>query len=219
MLSIDFTKETSVGTGLRIQCLGAHCDDIEIGCGGRLLKLIRQDKVAEIHWVVFCSTPERKKEAEKSAALFLEHTEHTVTFHNYKDGYTPVQWSDIKDRFEELKSDINPDLIFTHTRGDRHQDHLTIHNLTWNTFRNHLILEYEIPKYDGDLGQPNFFVALDKKVVNRKIGFIKSAFKSQVEKQWFDDELFKGLMRIRGVESVSKTGFSEAFYARKLHIN
>lgn len=216
MLSLDFDKKVSGGDGLEILCLGAHCDDIEIGCGGTLLRLIREGKVAYIHWVVFCSTPVRKKEAESSAGLFLDHTVHTVTIHEFRDGYTPGQWSAIKDTFEQLKTNVNPDLIFTHTRDDRHQDHRTIHDFTWNTFRNHMILEYEIPKYDGDLGQPNLFVSVEKKDADRKKEIILNSYESQKEKHWLDEKLLASLMRLRGMECVSTTSFAEGFYSRKI---
>jgi len=219
MQKLKFSFDHSKSEGLKILCLGAHCDDIEIGCGGTILKLIQQYDIEEIHWVVFCSNTTRKKEAEESASQFLEGVKSKVIVHNFKDGYTPAQWSEIKDEFETLKKIISPDVIFTHTRDDRHQDHRTIHNFTWNTFRNHMILEYEIPKYDGDLGRPNLFVPLDEKITNRKIEITKSSFKSQAEKQWFDDELFKGLMRIRGMESVSEFGLAEAFLVRKIILN
>lgn len=214
MKSFEFNHKE--GSGLQILCIGAHCDDIEIGCGGTVLKLIGDQRVARIHWIVFCSTPERKKEAEKSASLFLNNTDHLVTIHDFKDGYTPHQWSRVKDHFEKLKETEDPDLIFTHTRDDRHQDHRTIHNLTWNTFRNHTILEYEIPKYDGDLGTPNVFIPIEKKILDRRNRILKDCFISQLGKQWFDEELLNSLPRVRGVECASDTKFAEAFYGRKI---
>jgi len=219
MRSLQFALGEKENRGLKVLCLGAHCDDIEIGCGGTILKLIQQYNIEEIHWVVFCSNELREKEARKSAGLFLKGAENKIIkVHSFRDGYMPAQWSEIKDQFEELKKQADPDVIFTHTREDRHQDHRIVHNFTWNTFRNHMILEYEIPKYDGDLGQPNLFVSLDKETVSHKIEILKNSFQSQSGKQWFDDELFKGFMRVRGVESASDSGLSEAFYARKITI-
>jgi len=216
MQKLKFSFDHSKSEGLKILCLGAHCDDIEIGCGGTILKLIQQYDIEEIHWVVFCSNTTRKKEAEESASQFLEGVKSKVTVHNFKDGYTPAQWSEIKDKFEKLKKIISPDVIFTHTRDDRHQDHRTIHNFTWNTFRNHMILEYEIPKYDGDLTTPALYVEVDRETAERKNRIILESFQSQQNKHWLDDELLNSLMRIRGVESVSESGFAEGFHVRKM---
>src|ERR1700680_3141622 len=163
----------------RVLCLGAHCDDIEIGCGGTILRLLDQNPHLEFYWVVFSSTPRRKREARKSAQLFLNKTVASrVVFKNFRDGYFPFQGTGIKDFFELLKKSFVPDLIFTHSRDDLHQDHRLICSLTWNTFRNHLILEYEIPKYDGDIGRPNFFVPLDEPLYGQKVDHLLEAFES-----------------------------------------
>lgn len=205
------------GQPIRILCLGAHADDIEIGCGGTVLKLLAEYQDLEVYWVVFSADAERRCEAQKSASLFLKAAkQRTVIIRDFRDGFFPYIGTNIKEYFEELKQEIVPDLIFTHYRDDRHQDHRTISDLTWNTYRNHLILEYEIPKYDGDLGLPNCFVSLDGSICREKIRFLRSAFSSQKEKRWFDEEVFLGLMRLRGVEAGGLSQYAEAFYARKI---
>lgn len=202
---------------LKILCLGAHSDDIEIGCGGSLLKLFDSYKVSFVKWIVFSSNDIRKAEALESASAFLKNVENKdVEVLNYRDGFLPQNAYEIKDYFEKIKKEINPDIIFTHYRDDRHQDHRLVSDLTWNTFRNHLILEYEIPKYDGDLGVPNTFINIDEKFVDKKVEVLLSAFNSQRNKHWFDKENFTALMRIRGMESAVK--YAEAFYARKIII-
>jgi len=201
---------------LNILCLGAHCDDIEIGCGTTLLKMIKMNLVKSVYWVVFTSNEVRKKEAHECAGLFLENvSEKKVSILSFKDGFLPAVWTEIKKEFEEIKNEFEPDLIFTHYREDRHQDHRTVSDLTWNTFRNHLVLEYEIPKYDGDLGQPNLFVPAGENLLNLKYDYLSGCFKSQLGKQWFDRELIEALMRIRGTECAAAEKYAEAFYLRK----
>jgi LmbE family N-acetylglucosaminyl deacetylase len=201
----------------RILCLGAHCDDIEIGCGGTILRLLRENPEIEIYWKVFSSTPVRKREALHAASLFLAPAKKKkVVILNYQDGFFPSLHAQIKGEFEKLKNKFLPDLILTHYRHDLHQDHRTLCELTWNTYRNHLILEYEIPKYDGDLGSPNLFVDLKESVCRAKLGYLRKAFASQQKKHWFTEEVFSALMRLRGVEAGSSTRFAEAFYARKI---
>jgi LmbE family N-acetylglucosaminyl deacetylase len=207
------------GGCLRLLCVGAHCDDIEIGCGGTILKLVAARPRIEVHWVVFSSNDQRKKEALKSAAAFLEKVPtHTVIVHNFRDGFLPYLGGAVKERFEQLKSDFSPDLIFTHYQRDLHQDHRLISDLTWNTFRSHLILEYEIPKYDGDFGAPNLFVNLDESLCAQKIEFIMDAFPSQSRKDWFSRELFNAVLRLRGMEASSRSGYAEGFYCRKVSL-
>jgi LmbE family N-acetylglucosaminyl deacetylase len=202
--------------GLKLLFLGAHCDDIEIGCGGTILRLMMEQKIKEIYWVVFTSNPERKKEALNSAFYFLsDFTSKRIEVKDLKDGFLPYQGVEVKNYFEEMK-EFNPDVIFTHCRGDLHQDHRIINELTWNTFRNHLIMEYEIPKYDADLSHPNFFVPLDAGVVRKKIQGLQTCFTSQTNKQWFDEATFTALLRLRGLECASSTKFAEAFHVRKL---
>lgn len=201
----------------RILCLGAHCDDIEIGCGGTILRLLRENPALEIYWLVFSSNRERKREAQKCAKLFLERAKSKrIAVLNYPDRYFPAHQRRIKSEFEKLKKQFDPDLILTHYRHDLHQDHRVLCELTWNTFRNHLILEYEIPKYDGDLGAPNFFVGLDRATCEKKAEYICDSFASQRSKQWFEAETFLALQRIRGVEANAPGKYAEAFYCRKL---
>ncbi len=202
---------------LNILLLGAHCDDIEIGCGGTLLKILDYYRVNQVKWIIFTSNETRKKEAMNSASLFLKEVKNKEIFiNNYRDGFLPTIMTEVKDYFETLKKSFNPDIIFTHYRDDLHQDHRLVNQLTWNTFRNHTILEYEIPKYDGDLGIPNFFVNLENKYVDKKIEILLKSFESQVSKHWFDRETFTALMRIRAMESANAGKYTEAFYARKL---
>jgi LmbE family N-acetylglucosaminyl deacetylase len=205
---------------LRVLCLGAHSDDIEIGCGGLILSLIKSHKEIEIDWVVFSAPPGRDREARQSARLFLKGVRRTnVTLKQFRDGFFPNQAADIKDEFERLKGEVLPDLVLTHYRHDRHQDHRVLSDLTWNTFRDHLILEYEIPKYDGDLGTPNCFVPLDKSTCSQKVKHLQTVFKSQRDKQWFAAETFMALMRLRGMECRARHCYAEAFYARKLALD
>ena len=197
-------------------CLGAHSDDIEIGCGGTILTLLEQYEKVAVQWVVFSASELRAQEARVSAAAFLATvSERHVDVKSYRDGFFPFCGAEIKGEFEAIKREFAPDVIFTHYRDDRHQDHRLISDLTWNTFRSHLVLEYEIPKYDGDLSQPNFFVPLSESVCQRKIGTIVESFASQRQKQWFDEETFRAILRLRGMEANSPTRFAEAFYCRK----
>jgi LmbE family N-acetylglucosaminyl deacetylase len=200
----------------KILCLGSHSDDIEIGCGGTILRLLSSNPNLEVVWVVFSSSKEREREARKSAELFLGHAKRKeVIVNDFRDGFFPFDGPKIKEFFEGLKR-VSPDLILTHSRKDAHQDHRQIAELTWNTFRNHLILEYEIPKYDGDLGQPSVFVPLESDVCNRKVDYLMEAFESQRAKRWFQRDTFLALLRLRGMECNSPSGYAEAFYCRKL---
>ncbi|OUR99166.1 PIG-L domain-containing protein [Gammaproteobacteria bacterium 42_54_T18] len=215
------SMKTLLGDGhpLKILALGAHCDDIEIGCGGSILSLIENYNIESIHWVVFSSNDIRKIEALQSAESFLSGVKNTkIIIKDFRNGYFPYIGADIKDYFETIKNDFEPNLILTHYRNDRHQDHRTISDLTWNTFRNHLIFEYEIPKYDGDISNPNFFINVSKKNKNLKIETLLKHFPSQANKQWFTQETFEAIMRLRGIESNAPESYAEAFYARKLAI-
>jgi LmbE family N-acetylglucosaminyl deacetylase len=201
---------------LRLLCLGAHCDDIEIGCGGTILKLVAAGRKIEAHWVVFSSDERRKQEALRSAESFLcENVTKKVIIHQFRDGFFPYLGYELKDSFEQLKADISPDLILTHYRHDLHQDHRLVSELTWNTFRDHLILEYEVPKYDGDFGSPNLFVPLDEFTCHRKIDAILDAYQSQREKHWLSRDLFSAILRLRGMEANACSGYAEGFYCRK----
>jgi LmbE family N-acetylglucosaminyl deacetylase len=210
--------EKSCSESVTVLCLGAHSDDIEIGCGGTLLKLRQTYSKLILHWIVFSAAGARGEEAEKSADLFTANCEKKVTVREFRDGFLPYSGGAVKDTFEEIKQQVNPDLIFTHWHGDAHQDHRLLSELTRNTFRNHLILEYEIPKYDGDLGRPNVYVTLDMAVAEQKVNFLLEAFASQKVKPWFDRSLFMGLMRVRGMEANSPSGYAEAFYGRKVAV-
>jgi LmbE family N-acetylglucosaminyl deacetylase len=201
----------------RILCLGAHSDDIEIGCGGTILHLTQLSDQLEVYWLVFSSNPQRAREAESSARAFLKRAKHkTIVVKSFRDGFLPYVGAQVKDCFEELKRSFTPDLIFTHCRHDLHQDHRAVCELTWNTWRNHQILEYEIPKYDADLRSPNLFVPLSKTVCQRKTKALMKYFGTQRNKQWFTEDLFLGLLRLRGIESASPTQFAEGFYSRKM---
>jgi LmbE family N-acetylglucosaminyl deacetylase len=201
----------------RILCIGAHSDDIEIGCGGTILRLQEQSLDLEFYWLVFCSNPARAKEAQKSAAWFIRNAAaRNIVIKSFRDGFLPYTGGQVKDCFEELKKNFVPDLIFTHTRHDLHQDHRLLCELTWNTFRNHLVLEYEIPKYDADLRSPNFFVPLTKAQASAKIRGLMKYFGTQRNKHWFSEDLFRSLLRLRGIESASPTQLAEGFYSRKL---
>lgn len=195
--------------------IGAHCDDIEIGCGGTILRLRDSMPQAEILWLILSSNETRSREALESADRFLGKTaRNSVRIESFRDGYLPYSGGQVKDVFERVKREISPDLIFTHHRRDLHQDHRLVSELTWNTWRNHLILEYEIPKYDGDLGQPSVFVALSPEHVERKVENVLEVFRTQAAKEWFDAETLRALLRLRGVESQER--YAEAFHAPKM---
>ena len=209
--------ELKIGALRSVLCLGAHCDDIEIGAGATILKLVAAQPALRVHWVVFSSTDERAAEARASAGDFLAGAAAAdVQIQTFSDRFFPAEGQAIKQCFEELKARVTPDLVLTHYRDDRHQDHRLISDLTWNTFRDHLVLEYEIPKYDGDLGQPNCFVPVADQQRAFKVDAILRRYASQRPKEWFTAETFNALMRIRGVECRSRTGYAEAFHARKI---
>jgi LmbE family N-acetylglucosaminyl deacetylase len=197
-----------------ILCLGAHADDIEIGCGGTLLKWISQRPDLNIYWAVFSAEDSRADEARASAEGILQKVSHNIAVHFFRTSFLPFEGSKVKDCFEEIKDSFAPDIIFTHHRDDRHQDHRLLADLTWNTFRNHLVLEYEIPKYDGDLGAPNLFVTLDEELARQKVTHLCRFFQTQANKHWFAQETFFALMRLRGMECAAH--YAEAFYCRKL---
>jgi LmbE family N-acetylglucosaminyl deacetylase len=201
---------------LRILCLGAHCDDLEIGCGGSMLRLLEENPSAEVMWVVFTSNPVRKAEAEAGARRILQGAGRSeIRILEFRDGFLPYSGLAVKEAFEEIKGLCKPDLIFTHQRHDLHQDHRLICELTWNTWRNHMVLEYEIAKYDGDMGAPNFFIPLAEETCRRKVEAIRASYASQHGKQWFTDDIFWSLMRLRGMEANSPSRHAEAFYSRK----
>lgn len=201
---------------LTVLCLGAHSDDIEIGCGGTILRLLKERPDAVFHWVVFSAAGVRGVEARQAASLFAgPNALRGPQLKTFPDGFMPFVGTEVKRAFDDLKS-ISPDVIFTHNKKDAHQDHQLLAELTWNTFRDHLILEYEIPKYDGDMGQPNLFVPLEERVCQEKIQHIMEAFQSQRSKRWFQESTFFSLLRLRGMECNAPSAYAEAFYCRKL---
>ena len=200
----------------RVLCLGAHSDDIEIGCGGTLLFLREQYPGTEFHWVVFNATGVRETEARRAAELFGGSAVRELTLKAFRDGFMPYAGAEVKAVFEELKQFPHPDLVLCPWRNDAHQDHRLVSELTWNTFRNHLILEYEIPKYDGDMGRPSIFVPLEPALYRKKIENLLDVFQSQHAKPWFEESTFLSLMRLRGMECNSPSGHAEAFHCRKL---
>lgn len=215
MLNVTFAGQRD--SRLRILCLGAHSDDIEIGCGGTMLRLLEENPAAEVHWVVLGAAGPRKEEAARSADLFLAGArQKEIVIREFRDGYFPYIGAELKDFFEDLKQKCSPDVILTHYRHDLHQDHRTVSEMTWNTFRNHLILEYEIVKYDGDLGTPNGYFPLTRAVAGRKIANLLECFKSQHSRNWFTEDAFASIMRLRGIESNAPENLAEAFYCRKM---
>jgi LmbE family N-acetylglucosaminyl deacetylase len=215
MLSLTLSRPTN--SAYKVLCLGAHADDIEIGCGGTILRLSECWPSAEFHWIVFSANQERAVEARNSFENFLAATQQKqIRIASFRESFLPYDGAAVKEYFEEIKSRVSPDLIFTHYRNDLHQDHRLVSELTWNTFRDHLILEYEIPKYDGDLGSPNMFVHLEESICQKKIKYILDSFSSQSQKHWFERETFSSIMRLRGMESAAPDKYAEAFYCRKI---
>lgn len=213
---LKFRLEQPPELTYKVLCLGSHCDDIEIGCGGTILKLIDTYPNIEFYWVAFSANALREQEAYNSANNFLKDVKAKIIIKKFRDGFLPFNGIEVKEVFEQLKQEFTPDIIFTHYRKDLHQDHRLISDLTWNTFRNHLILEYEIPKYDGDLGLPNFFVHLDQQTCQNKVKYILDSFPSQKEKQWFTEDTFLSILRLRGIESNAPEKYAEAFHCRKV---
>jgi len=200
-----------------VLCLGAHSDDIEIGCGGTILRLLAENPNLTIFWVVLSATGKRADEAVSGANSFLESApKKEIVIQGFRDSYFPYVGGEIKEYLHEFASGISPDLILTHRGNDAHQDHRLVSELTWCVFRNGLILEYEVPKYEADLTQPNFFVPLEESIANKKMEFLANCFKTQKAKRWFCKETFGSLMRIRGNECNSASGLAEAFHCRKL---
>jgi len=203
----------------RLLVIGAHSDDIEIGCGGTILRLLGDYSGLQVAWMVLSGHGGRVEEAQTSAAAMLSaRPDARVAVHSFRDGFLPYEGAAVKDAFERQKSEFQPDLILTHQGRDAHQDHRLVSELTWNTFRDHVILEYEIPKYDGDLGTPNIFVPLETDLVERKIDHLLRYFPSQHGRRWFTADLFRSILRLRGMECNAPSSYAEAFYARKLVI-
>jgi LmbE family N-acetylglucosaminyl deacetylase len=201
---------------LKVLCLGSHSDDIEIGCGGTLLRLAEQYPNASFSWVVFNAIGARRAEAERGLTSFIPKNRVAgAWFKEFPDTFMPFVGADVKSFFDELKG-VAPDIVFTHYGKDAHQDHRLISELTWNAFRDHLILEYEIPKYDGDMGQPSVFVPLTEAQCQKKVRAVVETFESQRTKRWFEEKTFFALMRLRGMECNAPSGYAEAFFCRKL---
>jgi LmbE family N-acetylglucosaminyl deacetylase len=216
MQVLSLSAGGQVGTILAVGC---HADDIEIGCGGTLLRLAEMHPEAHVQWVVLSGDGDRSGEARRSAEDFLSgFASSEIVVKSFRDGFFPYGGGDVKEFFEVLKHEISPDLILTHQRADLHQDHRLVCELTWNTFRDHLIFEYEIPKYDGDFGTPNVFVHLSEQIAARKVELILDHFATQLDKRWFTEDLFQSVLRLRGMESNAPTHRAEAFYCRKLVI-
>jgi LmbE family N-acetylglucosaminyl deacetylase len=214
MLALGLVGDTPLR---RVLAIGAHSDDLEIGCGGTMLALAGANPGLAVDWVVLAAEGGRADEARRSAEVLLADAgERSVEVHGFRDGYLPHTAVEVKDAFEDLKARVEPDLVLTHTRDDLHQDHRLVCELTWNTFRDHLILEYEIPKWDGDVGRPNLYVPLEEHQVQAKLDLLGGHFDSQRGKHWYDVEVFRGLMRIRGMECRAPSGYAEAFLARKV---
>jgi LmbE family N-acetylglucosaminyl deacetylase len=200
-----------------VLCLGAHCDDIEIGCGGTLARWAAQYPGMSTHWDVFAGDSTRQLESRAAAARLLPGVQAPeLRFHQFRDGFFPAHGAEIKEVFEQLKVSLQPDVVLTHHLCDRHQDHALLANLTWNTFRSHLILEYEIPKYEGDLGHPNIYVPLERSDLDRKVSSLIDCFASQRSRGWFTQDTFCALARLRGIECAAPSGFAEAFHGRKV---
>jgi len=211
MLSLSLPR----GKPLEVLCFGAHCDDIEIGCAGALMTLQHRHPGSRFHWIIFTQEAGRDRESRDAAAR-IHGSGVQVDIHDFRMSYLPFEGPRVKDQFEEIKRRVKPDVVFTHRLEDRHQDHRVVAELTWNSFRDHLVLEYEIPKYEGDLGHPNFYVPLDDAVAARKLDLLMTCFPSQAKRTWFRRELFEGHLALRGIECNSPSGRAEAFHARKL---
>jgi LmbE family N-acetylglucosaminyl deacetylase len=215
MMGLSFCRPGDAA--LKVLCFGAHSDDIEIGCGGTILRLLQENPGSEVCWVVLSALGARRDEATRSAGLFLENAGAAkVVAGEFRDGYFPHAGADIKDFFETIKRDVKPDIVLTHHRDDRHQDHRLVSNLTWNTFRDHLVLEYEVPKYDGDLGRPNFFVEIGRDLADTKIRHLMQCFGTQRSKSWFTEDTFRAMLTLRGVECRARDGYAEAFHSYKI---
>jgi LmbE family N-acetylglucosaminyl deacetylase len=214
---LPFRNGDGEGNGLEILCIGAHSDDIELGCGGALLRLLGECDVAKVTWVVLSGDDLREVEARRAAERLVEgRTKLDLVQPRFRESYFPYTALPIKEFFQSLAPTLAPDVVFTHYRDDRHQDHRLASELTYNAFRHQLILEYEIFKTDGDVGNPNLYIGLDEALVTRKLEIIEDAFSSQRNKIWFDKDLFRGAMRLRGMEATVPTGYAEGFYARKV---
>jgi LmbE family N-acetylglucosaminyl deacetylase len=217
MLDLLLSERTRRAT--RILCIGAHCDDIEIGCGAALRVLQRQARGAVIDWVILGGTAKRRAEAQQSMRMLVRPAcRGRLQFGDFADGVLPAAYREVKGLFESLKRRPTPDLILCHEREDRHQDHRLVNEMVWSTFRDHLILEYEIPKWDGGLGQPNVYIPVSRRDVARKLDTLMKCYASQSDRDWFTRETFLALLRLRGIECRAPSGYAEAFHGRKIHL-
>jgi len=215
MLKLKFGTDPRRPT--RLLCIGAHSDDLEIGCGGTIITWLETFPNVDVTWVVLSADALREKEARKSAAALLRKARQSdVVVGGFRDGFLPAQYSEAKEFFERVKARVDPDIVLTHSLEDRHQDHRLAAELTWNTWRNHAVLEYEIAKYEGDLQPTNLFIEISQARVRRKIAHLMRHFATQHDKSWFSQETFLALMRLRGLECKAASGHAEAFHARKL---
>lgn len=201
---------------LRVVALGAHADDIEIGAGGLIQRLVADTPSLSIRWLVASATPERRREAEKaSSRLVGSVSDCTLDIGDLRDGFLPFLGPAPKEWLIR-HAGFEPDIVICPRGEDLHQDHRLVGQLAWQVFRSSLIFEYEIPKYEGDLGRPNVYVVLDRATAERKVATILEAFPSQRSRRWFEPETFWALLRLRGIEAASPTGFAEAFHASKI---
>jgi LmbE family N-acetylglucosaminyl deacetylase len=213
---LNLLPQVDASRPLKLLCLGAHSDDIEIGCGGTVLSWLESARPIDVTWVVFTAEGIRASETRRSAAALLRRAARTdVVLGRFRDGFLPSQYEEVKAFMESVKANCTPDIVLTHRLEDRHQDHRLVSELTWNTWRNQLVLEYEIMKYEGDLGQPNVFVPLRAAIARRKGEHLMRHFGTQRSKDWFNTENFLGLARIRGLECRAAEGYAEAFHVRK----
>jgi len=212
MLALELARP---GRKLQVLCLGAHADDIEIGAGGALLTWLQSGAELDVHWCVASASGVRGEEARAAAADFLAGAANwTLALGAFRDAYFPYEGAELKAWVEAQKPRMKPDIVLTHARCDAHQDHRLLNELAWNAFRDSLILEFEIPKWDGDLGRPNLYVALEDAVLARKVELLERHFGSQRSKDWFTAETFRALARLRGLEC--RAAYAEAFWAHKL---
>jgi LmbE family N-acetylglucosaminyl deacetylase len=205
---------------LRVLCLGAHSDDIEIGCGGTVMQWLRDGAALDVTWVV-CSAPDtRRTEATRSAqALLRGAARRRIVIGDLEDSHFPSQMRELKAFCRQIRDEDKADVVFTHHVDDLHQDHRALAEVTWQTWRDHLVLEYEIPKFEGDLGRPNAFVPLEGSVARRKVDHLMRHFGTQRSKDWFRASTFEALMALRGIECRAADGMAEAFHARKVRIS
>ena len=213
---LELSWSVPSGRPLKVLLLGAHSDDIEIGCGATIRHWLSAGVSLDATWVVLCAEGERAAEARRSADDFLGGAASSrVVFGGFRDGFLPYLGPAVKDFYETLKAYPTPDVIFTHQRNDLHQDHRLACELTYNTFRDQQVLEYEIPKWDGDTGAPNAFVCVAETAAREKVDLVMRHFGTQRGKDWFDPETFLGLMRLRGMECRASERYAEGFYVRK----